>query len=110
MTKLDFAKIKADALDWLRARFEIPAVEWVPGIPKLGTACPIRVLSGAGYLDVWVGKSLIRYKTPEGVLVRVSLPRKVSLFPRWFDAGYMPELDSTIRRPVFGEAISTMRE
>lgn len=99
MTKMNFEKIKDDALAWLKARFEIPEAEWMPGLRAMGGECPIaRILSRAGYQDVWVGVSLIRYKTPEGLLVRVKIPHRIGLFPRWFDHGIWPELDSAIRR------------
>ena len=84
--------IKEETLYWLRDRFEVPDAEWVEGMPRSTRRCPIaEVLTKAGYEDVWVGRSLIRY-TQDQQTIKVRLPLKCSLFTTWFDEGRMPEL------------------
>ena len=96
-------RAKDQALNWLRQRFEIPDAEWLPGTRNQGWDCPMAVvLSDAGYQGVWVGHSLVRYCDPNGTKIRVRLPWSVSLFPRLFDIGYMPELETPKLSPPQG--------
>ncbi len=85
-------QVKDETLEWLKDRFEVPDAVWLPGLRQYGRDCPIaNVLTNAGYKNVWVGHSLIRYETG-GTLIRVRLPERIALFPKWFDKGRYPEL------------------
>lgn len=97
-------KAKADALAWLRDRFEIPeALEFPKGHIKDSMRCPIaRLLTAARYEAVEVHMTRIVYYMPEGERVRVSMPKSVQQFPQLFDNGAMPEL---IAHPTLTEAL-----